>query len=67
MKQVALHVGGKVLFDMQCYYERNVLLSDFGSSFGTLLLFSDAAHSLEAGSKSLIVGFVNEYLLADSC
>lgn len=67
MKGVALQVGGKVLFDMQCYYERNVLLSDFGSSFGSLLLFCDAAFNLESGEKSLIVAFVNEYLLADSC
>lgn len=59
MKGVALQVGGKVLFDMQCYYDHNVLLNDFGSSFETLLLFCDSAFNLESGEKSLIAGFVN--------
>lgn len=67
MKQVGLQVGGKVLFDMHAYYERTVALNDFASSLGSLILFCDSAWSLEKGEKSLLVGFVNEYLLADNC
>jgi hypothetical protein len=67
MKGVALQVGGKVLFDMQCYYDRNTQISDFASNFETLLLFCDSSFTLESGEKSLIAHFVKEYLLADDC
>lgn len=67
MKAVALQVGGKVLFDMQCYYDHNVQISDFGSSFESLLLFCDSSFNLESGESSLIAHFVKEFLLADSC
>jgi hypothetical protein len=67
MKAMALKVGGKVLFDMQCYYDHNVQISDFGSSFESLLIFCDAPFNLEAGEKSVVADFVQEFLLADSC
>lgn len=67
MKSAALRVGGKVLFDMQCYYDHNIQISDFGSRFETLLLFCDAPYSLESGDKSLIANFLQEFFLADDC
>lgn len=66
MKKQALKVGGKILFDMQCYYDHNVQICDIGSSLESLMIFCDSPFLLESGEKSLLVQFLNDYLLDDS-
>ena len=67
MKQHALQVGGKVLFDMQCYYDHNIQISDIGSAMESLMIFCDSPFLLEGGERSLLVQFLDEYVLEDSC
>lgn len=67
MKSFALNFAGKVLFDMQCYYEKNTQISDIATALDSLLIFCDSPFHMESGHKSLVVEFVNEYMLKDNC
>lgn len=67
MKSFALNFAGKVLFDMQCYYEKNLQISDIATALDSLLIFCDSPFHLESGHKSLVVEFVNQYMLKDNC
>jgi hypothetical protein len=67
LKQISLDIGGKVMYDMLCYYDRNVQLATISNSMGTILTFSDSQYFLTSGTPSIVVTFVRKYLLEDSC
>jgi len=67
LKQISLDIGGKFMYDMLCYYDRNVQLATISNSMGTILTFSDSQYFLTSGTPSIVVTFVRKYLLEDSC
>ena len=67
LKQISLDIGGKVMYDMLCYYDRNVQLATMSNSMGTILTFSDSHYFLSSGTASIVLAFVRKYLLEDSC
>jgi hypothetical protein len=60
-----LDVAGKILFDMLCYFDHNIIISDFCSNFETIICFTDSNISLENGEKSLVAAFVQNYFIQD--
>lgn len=58
MKEESIKFGGKVLFDMLCYFDHNIIINDFCSNFETILLFTDSPMSLESGDRSIVAKFV---------
>jgi hypothetical protein len=67
LKILAMKIAGKVMFDMQAYYNLNTAMPDITSSISTILTFSDSAYTLSRGDESVILEFLKEYYLGDGC
>lgn len=64
LKQFALKVGGKVMFDMLAYFNINTQMSDITSSLQTIFTFSDTHYSLQR-EDSLLRAFMVDHYFAD--
>ena len=68
MKQLALKVSRKVMFDFLCHFFENSTLQPICESMGSVMTFSDSyANFTSTSDPSVLIEFIKQTYMADDC
>lgn len=65
LKNLSVELLGKTVFDMLCYYDRNIVLQSVINSASSIMTFCDSTFYLKEGIGSAVINFIKKFFIDD--